>query len=106
MLENLTDENFESEIKKIEKPVLIDFFAVWCDPCSMLAPILEKVADELEDKIVLKKVNVDEFPLTSQKFKIDRIPAVFLFQKGNPVANFTGLRPEEEIKEWVESFLK
>jgi len=76
---NLTDENFEAEIKKQEKPVLVDFFAVWCEPCAMLAPILEKVTEELKDKIILLKANLDDIPLTAQKFGVDRIPTVNLF---------------------------
>lgn len=101
----LTDENFEAEMKKSEKPVLVDFFAVWCEPCNMLGPVLEKVAEELKDRVILKKVNVDEFPKTSQKFKIDRIPAVFLFKNGNPASGFIGLKAENDIKTWLNNEL-
>lgn len=101
----LTDENFESEIKKAEKPVLIDFFAVWCEPCNMLGPILEKVANDLKDKIILKKINVDEFPLISQRYKIDRIPSVMLFKNGKPADGFIGLKSENDIKNWLKGLL-
>lgn len=101
----LTDENFEREVQAIEKPVLVDFFATWCEPCSVLAPILEKVAQDLAEKIVLVKVNLDEIPQTAQKFGIDRIPTVILFEKGKPISNFIGLRSEEDIKKWLEEFL-
>ena len=97
----LTDENFEKEVQAIDKPVLVDFFATWCDPCSILAPILEKAADDLKEKIVLVKVNLDDIPQTAQKFGIDRIPTVILFKKGKPISSFVGLRSEKDIKEWL-----
>lgn len=98
----LTDENFEREIQKIDKPVLVDFFAAWCGPCAIFGPILERVADNLKDKIVLIKVDLDSFPLTAQKFGVDKIPTVILFEKGKPISSFVGLRTEVFIKEWLE----
>lgn len=98
----LTDENFEKEIQGIDKPVLVDFFATWCEPCSVLTPILEKVAQDLEEKIVLLKANLDEIPQTAKKFGIDRIPTVVLFEKGKPISGFVGLRTEKDIKLWLE----
>jgi thioredoxin 1 len=98
----LTDENFEKEIQDIDKLVLVDFFAAWCEPCAILGPILEKIAVDLKDKIVLVKVNLDNIPLTAQKFGIDRIPTVFLFKSGKPISSFIGLRPEAAIKLWIE----
>lgn len=106
MIHILTDENFEEEIKKIDKPVLVDFFATWCGPCSILGPILEKIADELKDKIVLIKADLDNIPLTAQKFGIDRIPTVILFINGKPADSFIGLREEGDIKEWLEKIMK
>jgi thioredoxin 1 len=105
MLTNLTDQNFEEEIKKSEKPVLVDFFATWCGPCEVLGPIIEKVAENLSDQVVLAKVNVDQFPTTSGKFKIDRIPNVILFKDGKQVDGFIGLMSEEAIKTWLEKAL-
>jgi thioredoxin 1 len=102
---NLTDENFEEDLKKSEKPVLVDFFATWCGPCEVLGPVIEKVVDVLSDKVVLAKVNVDQFPITSGKFNVDRIPNVVLFKDGKPVDSFVGLMPENEIKNWIEKAL-
>jgi len=106
MENNLTDINFEKEINSTDKFVLVDFFAVWCDPCSMLAPILEKLEKDFDGRFVLMKVNVDSAPLTSQRFKIDSIPNVMLFQGGKPISGFVGLRPENIIKEWLEKMIK
>jgi len=103
---NLTDQNFEQEIAGQEKPVLADFYANWCGPCKVLGPILEKIAEEMKDKFVLAKINVDEFPQTSQKFGIDRIPMVMLFNKGKPMDGFVGAMPEPVIKQWIDEAFK
>ncbi len=97
----LTDQNFEEEIKKNQKPVLVDFFADWCPPCQILSPILEKLEKEFGEKIVFAKINVDESPLTAQKFGINPIPTVVLLKGGEPIASFVGLMPEAEIKNWL-----
>lgn len=102
---NLTDENFEEELKKAEKPVLVDFFASWCNPCRILSPIFEKLAAEYKDKIIFAKANVDAAPLTSQKFSIDKIPALILFKEGKPRNGFSGPRTESMIQEWLEENL-
>jgi thioredoxin 1 len=99
---NLTDANFEIEIQKAKIPVLVDFWAEWCMPCSMIGPILEKLAGEYEDRITLAKVNLDEAPLTAKKYGIDRIPTVVLFKWGKPISGFLGVKPEGEIREWLE----
>lgn len=102
----LTDQNFEEEIKKYDKPILIDFFAEWCPPCKALSPILEKLEEEFGEKVVFAKINVDTAPLTAHKFGINPIPTVILLKKGEPVANFVGLIPEAEIKNWINENLK
>lgn len=98
----LTDGNFEKEINATDKFVLVDFFAVWCDPCSMLTPILEKIEKENGGNFILAKVNVNSAPLTAQKFNIDAIPNVILFKNGKPISGFVGLKTESNIKEWLE----
>ncbi|MFA5877761.1 MAG: thioredoxin [Candidatus Staskawiczbacteria bacterium] len=102
----ITDENFDREIQSSGQFVLVDFFATWCGPCSVFAPILEKVAEDLKGKIVLIKAELDNIPITAQKFGIDRIPAVILFKDGKPVSGLVGLRTEDFIKEWVENIIK
>lgn len=105
MLE-LTDENFEKEISNAKKPVLVDFFAIWCPPCSILSPILEKIEEEFKEKVIFAKVNVDAAPKTSQKYGINPIPTVILFKGGKPISEFIGARPENEIRKWLEEVLK
>lgn len=102
----LTDENFEKEIKSTEKLVLVDFFATWCEPCSALSPILEKVAQDFKEKLILFKANIDDAPKNAGKFGVEKIPTVVLFKNGKPVSGFVGLAPESSIKEWIENVSK
>ena len=102
----LTDENFEREILNAQKPVLVDFYTSWCSPCTLLSPILEKIAEEYKDKFIFAKVNLDSVPITAQKYGIDRIPTIILFKEGKPVSGFVGVRPEAEIRKWLEENLK
>ena len=104
---NLTDKNFEKEIVAVaDKLVLVDFFAVWCEPCSILAPILEKAAEHFKEKIVFMKANLDDAPMAAQKFKVEKIPTVILFKNGKPISGFVGLSSEESIKAWLKNIIK
>ncbi len=102
---NLTDENFDNEVKNAKKPILVDFFADWCLPCSILSPILEKVEGDYKDRIIFARVNVNMAPDACQKYGINPIPAVILFKGEKPIAEFVGLKPEPEIREWLENQL-
>jgi len=102
----LTDQNFEREIQNAEKPVLVDFWAKWCFPCSALAQILDKLVKDFEGKIIFVKVNIDEAPIISQKYGIDRIPQILLFQNGEAKSGFIGVQPEDIIKRWLEENLQ
>ena len=92
----LTTANFEQEVMKSSKPVLIDFYADWCGPCQMVSPIVEEIADEYPQFAVCK-VNVDEEPLLAQKFGIMSIPALFVVKEGKITAENVGAIPKEEI---------
>ncbi len=101
----LTDKNFDEVIQNSQKPVLVDFWALWCTPCFVLSPILEKVVEDFKDKIIFAKANLDAAPLTAQKYGIDRIPMVILFKKGKPVSGFVGVRPEPVVREILNKML-
>ncbi|PIV10309.1 MAG: thioredoxin [Candidatus Portnoybacteria bacterium CG03_land_8_20_14_0_80_41_10] len=102
----LTDQNFEEELKKAEKPILVDFWAQWCMPCFALGPILEKLAEEYyKEKLTLAKVDLDTASLISQKYRIEQIPTVILFKEGKPISGFIGVKPEPVIKSWLEQNL-
>lgn len=86
----LTDENFENEVLNSSIPVLVDFWAAWCGPCRVLAPIIEELANELVGKVKVCKLNVDENPITPGKFGIRAIPTLIIFKNGNPVETIVG----------------
>ncbi|MCD8089676.1 MAG: thioredoxin [Clostridiales bacterium] len=94
----LTKENFEAEVIKSEKPVLVDFWAAWCGPCRMLSPILSEIAEENDD-IKVGKVNVDEQIELAMAYKVSSIPLVILFKNGEAVKKSVGYCPKEEILE-------
>ena len=104
MLE-LTDQDFDEIIQNSPKPILVDFWAKWCAPCFVLGPILEKVAEEYNDKFTLAKVNLDVAPQVSRQYGIERIPTVILFKEGKPVSEFIGVRAEPVIKEFLDEAL-
>ena len=93
---NITLENFEQEVMKSDKPVLLDFWATWCGPCRMIAPILEEIAEERED-IIVGKINVDEERELSREFGIMSIPTLIVFKNGEVVNKGIGYMPKENI---------
>lgn len=93
----ITVSNFESEVLRSDQPVLVDFYADWCGPCRMLAPVLEEIAREYEGGVKVGKVNVDEQMELAQKFDVSSIPLLVVFKDGQPVAKSLGYRPKEEI---------
>ena len=98
----LTDEEFESKVIKSKKPVLVDYWAEWCGPCKMIAPILEEVADEMSDKILIGKLNVDENSQTPQKYGIRGIPTLMLFKDGNVVGTKVGALSKADLIKFIE----
>jgi|SRR5262245_6914273 thioredoxin 1 len=80
---HVTDASFEDQVLKSPRPVLLDFWAEWCGPCKMIAPILDEIATEYADKVVVAKINVDENPKTPMKFNVRGIPTLILFKSGN-----------------------
>ena len=97
----VTDKDFEEKVLKSNKPVLVDFWADWCGPCKMLAPIIEEVAKENDGKVVVAKLDVDANQQMAQKYNILSIPTVILFDKGQPLNQFVGVQPKEKYQEEI-----
>ena len=97
----LTKTNFEAEVLQSDKPVLVDFWAPWCGPCRMLAPVLAEGAAEKGDKIKVGKVNVDENPELAAQYGISGIPAMLLFKDGKVVATSVGFKPKPELESFI-----
>ncbi|MBP3478984.1 MAG: thioredoxin [Oscillospiraceae bacterium] len=93
---HITKENFEAEVLKSEKPVLVDFFATWCGPCRMVAPVLEEIAEENEN-IKVVKIDVDQEPGLAQKFGVTSIPLLVVMKDGQVINQSLGAKPKDQI---------
>ena len=93
----ITRENFEQEVLKSDKPVLIDFWAPWCGPCRMLSPTISDIAEEYKDKVKVGKVNVDEEEELAAMFRVSSIPLLVVMKDGKVVNSAVGVRPKEQI---------
>ncbi len=102
----LTDQNFDTEIQNGTEPVLVDFWAPWCQPCLMVAPILEQVAEENVGKLKIGKVNVDENPMIAQRFGITGIPSLLLFKGGQKVDQWVGVMPKPMLDQVLQPHLQ
>ncbi len=102
---NVTTASFQADVLENSKPVLVDFWAEWCGPCRMVAPILDEIAAEYADKMVLVKVNVDEEPQLAMQYNITGIPLMGLFQNGQMVKQMVGAKPKAAIVQDLAEFL-
>ena len=103
MATEFSEATFKTDVLESDKPGLVDFWAPWCGPCKMLAPVIDKLAGELGDQITVGKVNVDDNPNLAQEYGIMSIPAVVLFKGGEVVDKFMGFQPEPKVKEFITS---
>jgi len=105
MIVTLTDNTFDEEIKGASEPVLVDFWAEWCGPCKMVAPVLEEIASEHADKLTVAKLNIDENPRTAQTYQILSIPTMSVFADGKVVKQIVGAKPKAALLKELEPYL-
>jgi thioredoxin 1 len=103
---NVTDQAFEQTVMKSPNPVVVDFWAPWCGPCKMVAPILEQIAKEYEGRLIVAKVNTDENPEWAMRFGVQGIPTMLFVANGNVVHQQVGALPEPYLREVVDTFLE
>jgi len=101
----ITDTNFEQEVLKSDIPVLVDFWAVWCAPCLMVAPVVKEIAKEYRDKLKVCKLNVDEAPNTASRYGIMSIPTLAVFKDGEVVDRIVGALPKSELETTIKQHI-
>jgi thioredoxin 1 len=99
---NITDENFNEMIKNSDKLILVDFWATWCNPCKSLAPVLEDASEDLAEKIIVYKINIDENPDSPQRYSVRGIPTIIFFKSGKEVDRQVGVIPKSKLYEKIE----
>ena len=104
-MEQINDTNFEQEVLKADKPVLVDFFAVWCGPCRQMLPIADELSVSMKDKVKIVKMDVDEAPATPEKYEIQSIPTMILFKGGEKIAEHNGACTKDELERWITSHI-
>jgi thioredoxin 1 len=102
---HLDDHNFETEVTKSETPVLVDFWAEWCAPCRMLAPVIEQINEEYAGRVKVAKLDVDAAPVISAQLGVMSIPTVILFINGKPAQRMVGFQPKPSLKAKIDSAL-
>ena len=98
----VTDDNFDTEVMKSQKPTIVDFWAEWCGPCKQIGPILEEISEEMSNEVTIAKHNIDEEPNTPTKFGVRGIPTMLVFKNGEAAATKVGAVSKTAIVEWIE----
>ncbi len=104
-IETLTDANFDENVKASDVPVLVDFWAEWCGPCKMIAPVLEEIAEEHAGKVRIAKLNIDDNLDVTRRFDVMSIPTLILFKDGEPKARLIGAKPKGALVEEISAYL-
>ena len=102
---DISDDNFDSEVLKSDKPVLIDFWAEWCGPCKVLGPVIDEVAEDYSARVKFVKLNIDNNPSNTQKFGIRDIPTLLLFKNGEKIATSVGVLSKSELASFLDKNL-
>ena len=102
----VNDSNFEEIVLQSKIPVLVDFWAAWCAPCRMVAPVVEELAEEYDDRVSFAKLDVDQSPKTASQYGIMSIPSLIIFKDGSPVSNLVGFRPKGDLKHSLDEVLE
>jgi len=102
---SVSDQSFETDVLKADGAILVDFWAEWCGPCKTIAPALEDIAKEMDGRVTVAKMNIDDNPLTPQKYGVRGIPTLMLFKDGQVAATKVGAVAKSQLQEWVESVL-
>ncbi len=105
MQELKLESDFQEKVLKNTKPVLVDFFAIWCGPCKMLVPVLEKLSQEKKEELDIIKVDTDNFSDLAASFRVQSIPTLILFKDGKPLASQTGFQNKEALEKWINKSL-
>ena len=100
-VEKISDAEFDKEVLKSDKPVVVDFWAEWCGPCRMIAPALEEISGSLAGKVKIVKLNVDENPATAAKYGVMSIPTLMLFKNGELASRQVGAAPKQKLEQWI-----
>ena len=101
----IDDSNFDQTVLQADKPVLVDFWAPWCRPCLMVAPILDELAKEYNNRVSIARMDIDQNQKIAAKYNIMSIPTLLLFKEGKPVSHIVGFRPKEELKRSLDEAL-
>ena len=101
----VSDQSFDEDVLNASRPVLVDFWAEWCGPCKMIAPALEEIATEMSGQLTVAKMNIDDNPLTPQKYGVRGIPTMMLFKDGQVAATKVGALPKTQLADWVQSVI-
>jgi thioredoxin 1 len=100
---HINDDEFDGAVLNSSQPILVDFWAEWCGPCKQIGPVLDEIATEMQDKLTVAKVNIDNNPEAPQRYGVRGIPTMILFKDGKPVATKVGSMPKTQLVEWLNS---